>query len=138
MSPLQKQSGLALVETMIAILILAIGVVGMIGLQAKATSAMADAQARTESTLAAEELLGMMWNDQNNMIDYINGGAAYTNWVNKLTSKVPGANVAVNVIPAVTAGGITQQQVTITITWRRKQHDDLSTHRVVAYLEPAQ
>ncbi|MBI1890161.1 MAG: hypothetical protein HYS18_05925 [Burkholderiales bacterium] len=132
-----KQTGAALIESMIAVLILALGVLGTVGLQARAISALSDTQARIEATLAAEEMIGMMWNDQLNVANYATGGAAFANWSNKLVGSIPGATATVAVVTTLTPANINRQQVTVTITWRRKAAEALNSHTVVAFLEPA-
>lgn len=55
------QTGVMLIEAMLAILIFSIGVLGIIGLQAAATKASADARYRSEASLLANEIIGRMW-----------------------------------------------------------------------------
>lgn len=50
-----------LIEAMLAILIFSIGVLGIIGLQAAAAKASADARYRSEASLLANEIIGRMW-----------------------------------------------------------------------------
>ena len=51
-----RQGGVALIEVMIAVVILAIGVLGAVGLQAKSLAALSDAGARVDAALAAEKV----------------------------------------------------------------------------------
>lgn len=55
------QSGVMLIEAMLAILIFSIGVLGIIGLQAAAAKASVDAKYRSEASLLANEIIGRMW-----------------------------------------------------------------------------
>jgi type IV pilus assembly protein PilV len=138
MKPISSQRGVAMVEAIIAVIILAVGVIGALTLQLKSTAAMSDARSRAEATLAAEELLGMIWNDQGNAASYTTGQPGLTNWNSRLKSNIPGASATVQIVNLpVALDGSQQQQVTITINWKRRANDDQSTHKVVAYLEPA-
>ena len=64
------QRGVALLEALIAILILAIGLIGTLGLQVNSQAALAEASMRAEATIAANELIGVMNNDLDHLSDY--------------------------------------------------------------------
>ncbi len=136
-----RQSGVALIETLIAVVILAVGILGAVGLQMRAISALAESRSRVEATLAAEELLGLMWNDQANAIQYATpSGPRLIPWRDRLTFNIPGAIPTVRVVSVVAGSGAARQQITITITWPRRGVDDPGNpnrHQVVAHLEPA-
>jgi type IV pilus assembly protein PilV len=55
------QSGIALLEALIGILLFSIGILAMISLQAASVNAVADAQYRIEAVNAANQLLAQMW-----------------------------------------------------------------------------
>jgi type IV pilus assembly protein PilV len=131
------QAGFALIETMIAILIMTVGVLGMVGLQAKATSSISDSRSRAEAVIATEKLIAIVWNDQPNAASYATGGADLANWSDELQQNIPGATPTVTITPTTPVAGTTRNQIDITISWRRRSGDDLSTHRVIALLEPA-
>lgn len=56
-----SQSGVMLLEALIAILIFSLGILGVVGLQASAISSVHDAKFRTDAGLLANELIGQMW-----------------------------------------------------------------------------
>lgn len=132
--PMRRQRGIALLEAMLAIVILGIGLLGTIGLQARAYSALSDASLRAEATLAGEKLLGMMNADTNNLLNYgaTEGGtatAATQPWVDETKAAIPGASIGVVVTP--------QQlrvQVDIAIKWKRKAGDVPNQHLVTSYI----
>ncbi|WP_332851573.1 type IV pilus modification PilV family protein [Duganella sp. S19_KUP01_CR8] len=132
--PARRQGGIALLEAMLAIVILGIGLIGTLGLQARAYSALSDASLRAEATLAGEKLLGTMNADSNNLLNYgaTEGGAATAAtqpWVDETKAAIPGAIVGVVVVP--------QQlrvQVDISIRWKRKSSDALNQHLVTSYI----
>ena len=80
----RRQGGIALLEAMLAIVILGIGLLGTIGLQARAYSALSDAGMRAEATMAGEKLLGVMTADAANLASY-----------NLAENGTPGAAIAV-------------------------------------------
>jgi type IV pilus assembly protein PilV len=55
--------GVALIEALIGFLIFAIGVLGLVGLQASMTKAQVGAKVRADAALLANEVLGLMWAD---------------------------------------------------------------------------
>ena len=125
-----------MLEALLAIVILAIGVIGTVGLQARSVAALADAGQRAEATIAANKLLGVMNTDYGNLSDYrVAAGAVppprLSAWHAETLRLIPGAVVTVAVAPA--AGLAAPATVDITISWRRKADTPLNTHRVVSY-----
>lgn len=133
------QRGVALLEVLLASLILAIGLLGTIGLQARAYSALSDAAMRAEATIATEKLLGIMTNDQGagqaNLALYAIApgdvpGAALAPWHEETLAQIPGATITV----AVTPSGTRLARVDITISWVRKAGDPANRHRMTSYI----
>jgi len=93
--------GIALLESLIAVLILTLGIIGAIGMQARGLSAINDASGRAEICTAAEELIGLMWSDQvANMPSYAWDGEGdaptpYKSWFSALQEKIPGVGLTV-------------------------------------------
>ena len=130
----RRQAGVALLEVMIAVILLGIGLLGAIGLQARSYAALADAGQRAEATIQADKLLGMMNNDVANIAGYAlaadgQAGAAVAPWLAETRALIPGAAATV----AVAQQG-TRWRVDVTIAWRRKQGGDSNRHRVTAYV----
>lgn len=134
--PLRRQGGVALLEALLAAVLLAIGLLGTIGLQARAYSALSDAGMRAEATIAAERLIGVISTDAGNLDDYAlaAGGAPGTRlapWYGATRKNIPGAQVTVTVGAA--SGGM-PANVTIAISWQRKSDAPKNTHTVRAYI----
>ncbi|HEX7648585.1 MAG TPA: fimbrial assembly protein [Noviherbaspirillum sp.] len=114
--PPHKQSGVALLEGLIAILIFSLGILSLVGMQAVAVKQSTDARYRTEAALLAERLIGAMWVDNHSTLatNYATGGSAYNNWLADVSDALP--KVADNPpVVDVSAGG----DVTITIYWQQ-------------------
>lgn len=129
----RAQRGVALLEAMIACVILAIGLLGTIGLQARAYSAMNDAGTRAEAVIASDKLFGMMSTDTANLPAYAiaagaQPGAALAPWYADTRKAIPGAVISVALAPA-PVGNSTA--VTVTITWKRKPTDVNGNQNVV-------
>ncbi|MBU1359075.1 MAG: type IV pilus modification protein PilV [Gammaproteobacteria bacterium] len=57
----RDQAGVALIEVLVAILIFSLGILGLIGLQARAISFSTDAEDRSRAALLANEIATTMW-----------------------------------------------------------------------------
>lgn len=135
----RRQSGMAMLEALIAALLLAIGLLGVIGLQARSYGALADAGLRAEATIAAEELLGVMSTDQANLADYeleadAEPGERLAAWVSQTRARIPDARIVVHIAAV---SGTSRSQVDIAISWQRRASDRVNTHRVTSYLAGA-
>jgi type IV pilus assembly protein PilV len=132
----RKQQGIALLEALLAAALLAIGLLGTIGLQARAYSALSEAGVRAEATIAAEKLLGVMNTDQANLSAYTlaaNGipGTRLATWYNQTRTLIPGAQIVVAVS---TPAGASSSAVDITISWRRQANGPANAHRITSYI----
>lgn len=133
-----KQRGIAMLEAMIAIVILAIGLLGTVGLQARSYSALSDASMRAEATIAGERLFGIMSNDVPNLASYAlaeNGAAsaAVAPWLAETKSQIPGAIVSVRLAQQNTSTTLVQ----ISIRWTRKTGAAENKHVLTSYIARA-
>jgi type IV pilus assembly protein PilV len=132
-----RQRGFALIEAMVAVVVLAVGLLGAIGLQARSLAALQDTAMRAEATMAAEKLIGLMSTDQANLGGYGYGGtgsvpASLAPWALETRTRIPNATFAVVVTPLISGS-----QVAVTIGWRRKAGTAANQYRVSAYVVPA-
>jgi type IV pilus assembly protein PilV len=133
---LRRQGGIALLEAMLAIVILGIGLLGTVGLQARAYSALSDAGARADATLAAEKLIGIINADLPNVSSYNlaeNGtpNAQLAGWALETRKNIPGAILFVQVQDQPAQN---RYQVDISIRWQRKAKSEPNRHRVTSYI----
>lgn len=131
----RAQQGIALLEALLAALILAIGLLGTIGLQARSYAALSDAGMRAEAAIAANKLLGIMNTDLDSLEDYEIGAGGepserLAQWYDETTTLIPGARIVIAVTPA--AAGA-PAAVDIAISWRRKTDTPENTHRITSY-----
>ena len=118
------QHGSFLLEALISVLIVAFGLLGLIGLQARAIQNVNDAQYRAEAAYLANALLGQMWvHDPTKLVNDFDTGSAgpnYTEFKNWASQRLPGANIPANApIVTVVQPGLTPQatDVLIQIFW---------------------
>ncbi len=134
------QQGVLLLEVLIALLIFAFGVLGLIGLQSRAAQESGQAKYRADATLLANDLLGQMWlSDRTaatlaaNFGSAGSGGARYNTWKARVADALPGAGsnpptvtfTTVQPLNAIVAGAAVPAtglppsvQVTITMFWK--------------------
>ncbi|MEO7493583.1 MAG: prepilin-type N-terminal cleavage/methylation domain-containing protein [Massilia sp.] len=134
----RAQRGVALLEAMLAIVILAIGLLGTVGMQARAYSALSESSMRAEATLAAESLLGIMSTDVSHLDSYAYAhtgtpNAVLTGWYNATRASIPGAVIDITVAKTT---GTERSKVDIAIAWTRKSGAATNTHRVTSYISP--
>jgi type IV pilus assembly protein PilV len=92
--------GYMLIEVLVCILLILLGVLGLLSMQARSIQAAGDAKLRTNAVFAVNETLGRMWVDRGNLASYAG---------TKALAALPNGQSVVTVNGAV---------VTVTITWR--------------------
>jgi len=137
--PRRAQSGVMLLEVLIALLIFSLGVLGLVGLQASAVKQSGQAKYRADATLLANELIGQMWLNgrtfavlQTGFSSAGAGGAQYNAWKARVATALPGADAnpptvalaAIAALPVLIAGVEVPSaeppstRVTITMRWK--------------------
>ena len=141
------QSGIMMIEAMVAILVFSIGVLGVVGMQAAAIGASRDAKYRTDAGLLATELVGRMWaSDRRGSALQTtfsgtgpSGGTEYMSWKGNVAAVLPGSDVFPPLV-TVTQGAVTPgpnagmnilapHSVAITVRW--KAPGDATNHQYV-------
>ena len=96
------QNGVVLIEALIAILIFSMGILALVGLQAAMIKNTSDNKYRADASFIAQERIGRMWADPNNLANY----AVITD----VSAILPNGTSTV----AVAARGL----VTVTVNWQ--------------------
>jgi type IV pilus assembly protein PilV len=96
------QKGVVLIEALIAVLIFSMGILALVGLQAAMIKNTSDNKYRTDASFLAQERIGRMWADPNNLANL----AGTTD----VSATLPNGVRTV----AVGARGL----VTVTVTWQ--------------------
>lgn len=115
---MNSQRGIAIVENMIAILIFAFGILGIVGLQAASVRNSANAKMRNDAAMLANQIVGQMWTgDRANAAlksSYESpSGASFVTWKATVANQLPG--VADNP-PTVLIDA--NSVATVTVRWR--------------------
>ena len=106
--------GFMLIEALVALLIFAFGVLGIVGLQASMTKAQTQSKFRADASLLAQQAIGAMWSDSSNLASYATascaGYARCNEWQTRVAAALPGGTAAVDLSAT--------PEVLITITWQ--------------------
>jgi type IV pilus assembly protein PilV len=131
-----SQRGSFLLEALVAILIVAFGVLGLVGLQARVLQQVDDAQYRSEAVFMTNALIGQMWTTPyaSMAADFAGpgSGARYTEFRDWVQQRLPGASgqdPIVTVTPRVGAPGT---DVEITVFWKPPGEITTSYHQFQA------
>lgn len=127
----KRQAGIALLEVLIAILLISFGILGIIGLQANAIGFTTDARYRIEAGALADRLVAQIWVDPANIASYDWAGsgsppAVLAGWVNDVEATLPNATT---LRPTVDVG--TDNVVTVTVRWQ-PPNGSIHNHVVIA------
>jgi type IV pilus assembly protein PilV len=143
-----KQSGVMLLEALIAILIFSLGILGIVGMQAFAVNASRDAKYRTDAGLLANELIGQMWSgnrvgttlqtnfqgDDDDALgtSAVTDGPLFLLWRARVRATLPSADCIdcdprVTIVPGVVGPPRTSSTVSVEVRW--KTPNDIATHR---------
>lgn len=122
-----------MLEALISILLFAIGILAIIGLQAASIKNVAAAKYRTDASLLVNQVVGQMWtSDKANAALVANfsspAGARYSSWANSVAQALPGVSgVAAN---APTIAIDANNNATITVFWQAP--DEAAAHNYTA------
>lgn len=121
----KNQSGVALLEALVGILIFSIGILALMGLQAQSIRNTVEAKYRNEAAYLANQVIGQMWVDRANLAGYDTGGGANPNMVAWRTQ-------VANTLPRIVVGGantptivIAGNQATVTVFWQLPGSDSV-------------
>jgi len=132
----ESQSGVALIEVLVSILLFSLGILGLIGLQARAISLSVDAEDRNRAALIANDIATTMWTQRTIAIDPAAGTPSWNDRAsNPQAGGLPGGTVTITAVAATT------NTADILITWRSPQRsaseqDSRLTTRVALPLIP--
>jgi len=126
-----RQSGSYLLEALIAILIFAFGVLGLIGLLGSSIRVTNDARYRAEAANLANAMIADMWTTTPANIDTFTTAKLPT-WATKVATLLPGGIAPdVAITPGFTAESRT---VVVTVYWKRPGESDKHQHIMTAQI----
>ena len=142
----RQQSGVMLLDALIAILIFSVGILGIVGMQASTIKASRDAKFRADAALLANDLVAQMWTTPRDGTtlsgNFQNPGAMYNPWAARVAAALPGAGATENpplvtVTPGVVGPPQTSSTVTVVVRWQAPSEVPLNivhSYRVVVQI----
>lgn len=113
-----SQSGVALIEVLVSILLFSLGILGLIGLQTRAITLSLDAEDRNRAALIANNIATTMWIQRTVSIDPDAGTPSWNTRANDLQAGgLPDADIQITPNTAANTADIL-------ITWRPPQRAD--------------
>lgn len=156
---LRRQHGIMLLEALIGLLIFSVGILAMVGMQAAAFSASADAKNRSEAAAFANEIISQIWMSVDRTSDAstitslntfqlntsgtdcsFSGGAAdstntmLANWVSAVTNTSTGLLGATASMQQILVSTANLNRVTVTVCWQSPQDARSRKHQVITYV----
>jgi type IV pilus assembly protein PilV len=138
---LSGQSGSLMVEALVALLIFAIGILGIVSLQALSVSNSSENRYRITASFLADQLIGQMWVADRTPTSLVanfdktsSTSTSYTDWNTQVMAQLPAATSEVTVVPV--GSSTTQSLVTIKIVWTPPggtSHNYLVTHEITQF-----
>ena len=143
-----------LLEALIALLIFAMGVLAVIGMQARSIGQTMEARYRVDAAFLGNQILSLIWADRANVTSYAcnpcrkasNGNSVTQAWVTQIQSTtsqsayLPGVTDAANapviaVVPVYDAQNVlTGYQVTVTLNWKSPQAGTAHSYTTMAQI----
>lgn len=141
-----NQSGVVLLELLIAILVFSFGVLGIVGLAAVSTKGVSESRYRTEAAALADEYIAQISiANSSTWANFATGGTVFNAWkaerITRPGTGLPNGDASVAVGTAAYAGGVARGNVTIEISWKdpsRGTAEEKSRHVTVGVVYPPQ
>ncbi len=93
----KDQSGVIIIEVMIALLLFLVGILGIVGLQVVSAKTVNESRFRTEAAAYADELVGKMQAGNSATVPstFATGGADFSAWLSGRVSNLPNGDATV-------------------------------------------
>lgn len=124
LQPRTGQTGVMLLEALIAILIFSLGVLALVGLQTLSIKQSGESKYRADAMLLANELIAEMWIGDRSFAtisaQFADGGPAYDAWLARVQQSLPGVAANPPTVQPVQAGVAADPStvVTVQVNWK--------------------
>lgn len=132
-----KQDGGFLLESLIAILLFSIGILGMVGLLGASTRATNDARYRSEAAYIANGMAADMWSLSAAQLDteFGTGGTKLAAWQTKAASLLPSADTNPPTVDLSQPGlSLQSRTVVVTVFWQLPGSTELHSYLLTAQI----
>ena len=138
------QTGVMLLEALLAILIFSVGILAIVAMEARAVQDVGESKYRSDAAFLANQIVADMWGNSTSLASYAYPGTGtvpglLSNWMTSASKRLPGVDVASKKnLPTIVVGA--NNMVTVTIFWQQGHDLGLPAHRyqLVAYVNCCQ
>ncbi|MDD2742912.1 MAG: hypothetical protein PHV02_11600 [Rhodocyclaceae bacterium] len=136
----RDQSGVVILEGLVAVFIFTIGILGLVGMLAASLKNVSEAQYRTDAAFHADSLLAQLRvaDPGTRAIDFASpSGTSFVTWKGRITSgenALPGSSKTA-LLPTVVFTGANSRTVTVTIQWQAQNDTNVRNYIVETALE---
>jgi type IV pilus assembly protein PilV len=123
---LRSARGVSLIEVLVVLVLFSFGLIGVVGLQAKALQYSVSAEDSNRAAMLANEMASAMWTNQSVILS-----AGTINAWNAAVGDPTGRGLP-NGVGTIT---VTGNQATITVTWRAPHEPTTASHRYTTQVE---
>jgi type IV pilus assembly protein PilV len=132
-----KSAGYFLLELLISLTLFAIGILGIIALQAISIRDNTQAEYRLNASFLGDALIAQMWADDRTPTSLVNnyqtGGAKYAVWLAKVSAQLPGAvanppTVTVTVVNGPAPPATAKTLIDVALKWKMPGESDVHQH----------
>jgi type IV pilus assembly protein PilV len=125
----RRSAGFAMIEVLVALLLFAIGILGLVGLQATMTQTQTESKVRADAANLVDELATLMWSEVTNTTPMTANLAAYTTsgcggntrcaaWLAKLGEVLPGGTLdSLSYNTVADTNDVNHGSVSVTLKW---------------------
>jgi type IV pilus assembly protein PilV len=123
-----RQSGVVLLEALLAILVFSIGILALAGLEANALKQVSNGKYRSDASLLANQLISEMWIGERSTATLVSqyssapAGDAYATWKAQVIRELPGASANPPTVTVIDVAGssaaASHRQATVTVHWK--------------------
>lgn len=135
-----------LLESLIAILIFSVGILGIVKLQAASIQQSSAAEYRTIASMMANDVISQMWVSDKTpatLKSNFETGTPYTRWRDKvIASGLPGVStslntptVAITSVAAGGTGGVASNQAVVTVFWKAPHESTSHSFTAIAQIK---
>lgn len=137
----RPSGGFALIEILVSLLLFAIGILGLVGLQATMTQTQTDSKVRADAANLVDELATLMWSELRNTAPMTTNLAAYTTsgcagntscsaWLTKVGQALPSGTLDdLSYNDVADTNDVNHGSVSVTLKWSMPNGGD---HKYVA------
>lgn len=131
-----RQTGSYLLEALIAMLIFAFGVLGLIGLLGSSIRVTNDARYRSEAANLASAMIADMWTMTSDQMDtqFGSGGTKLTAWQKKAEDLLPSAKTYPPTVDLANGLSSESRTVVVTVFWQMPGDKELHQHLMTAQI----